>query len=212
MTKLGIHTHVPDPDKPDGTHAWVSVERGGRVTTYGLYGNSQASQQNEQGQGWNGSGTHIRQDLELGRPATSGRYRDLNGEQEERLTQCLKTIEVYSYRKNNCSHFASRTWEEVTGERLPIGHMAPDGVGGRFLAFTPAGLEQSIRARELVEPTALPDIALEPVRAPPDLAKTHAQRLTEISIRLQRQLARGSGAIRGERARANRDRGGRDDD
>ena len=94
MAKLGIHTHVPDPDKPNSTHAWLSIEREGQVITYGLYGSGQASQQNGQGEGWNGSGTHIRQNLELGRDATASRFKIMTVQEEAKLVESLNEMEI----------------------------------------------------------------------------------------------------------------------
>ena len=109
--------------------------------------------------------------------------------------------------------------------------MAPDGVGGRFPAFTPVGLEQSIKERELEQPTA----SREPVTAQSapipeprasrsgnetpesepsksaDSAK--AQKLRDLSAKLMKKLSHDLKAEReGERDRSGSGQGGRGDD
>ena len=118
MARIGIHTRVPDPNNARTMHAWISTTRDGQVSTYSSYpDDNDRAHLNGQSNGWNGSGTHVRKDVDLDQLAiaTASRYIDLNAEQEARLVQALKQPENWTTLDNNCAHFSARAWHSATG-------------------------------------------------------------------------------------------------
>ena len=155
MTRLGIHTEVPNPGRPARTHAWLSLEKDGVTKTYSLYHDDHIrAHDNGQSHGWNGSGTHVRENVDLDKILTASRFMNISPEQERRLVQSLSQPERFDTFENTCCHFAARTWENTTGEHLEVKHPTLGPNDQYFTVESPVGLEQSIRSRNLEQTTS----------------------------------------------------------
>lgn len=143
---LGIHSNV-DPAGPtsltDG-HAWISVNRDGVVSTYGLWPDDHPM---IRGMGLsNDGGSDIRRNLEAGQPASASRYYALTPEQAQNLERELKGSVHWGY-TNTCASWAGDVSRRVTGERLDTSEVLG-------ITDTPRQLSESIREKEKLQPTA----------------------------------------------------------
>ncbi len=133
----------------------------GLTVTYGLWPQSHSLIDRDtlgQRQGWNASGTHIRSGLEAGffEPACS-RFYSLTADQQEKLASALDRPSLWSER-NNCSAWATRTVQEVTGEKL----VARDPLAG-FLVQTPSSLGDTLQRLERLNATSPEAPAVRPM-------------------------------------------------
>lgn len=143
---LGIHSNV-DPAGPasliDG-HAWISVNRDGVVTTYGLWPDDHPAIRNSGLS--NGDRSDIRRNLETGQPASASRYYALTDAQAKTLEQELGKNVHWGY-TYTCASWAGDVTRRTTGERLDTSELL--GMTG-----TPRELSESIREKERQQRTA----------------------------------------------------------
>lgn len=139
---LGIHSNIaPDSnaDLTDG-HAWISVTRGGRTQTYGLWPDEHPYIQRHGLD--NGEGSDIRTGIEsgIGREPAASRYYELTLEQFRALQGELARDVEWGY-TNTCASWASGVASRVTGERISASELL--GV-----TDTPRQLSESIQELE----------------------------------------------------------------
>ena len=137
-TTLGIHSPA--------NHSWVTVNRDGTVTTYGLWHKSK-NQINPLIPGYD-----LYRNRENKSPRT-GRYYVLTESQEKRLEKWLKRKQRYrmilGIPTHNCASWASETVKHVVGEDLNADD--PDAYG----VETPSELGVSIAKLEKNDPTSI---------------------------------------------------------
>lgn len=139
---LGIHSNIAPDSEADLTdgHAWISVTRGGRTQTYGLWPDEHPYIQ-RQGLD-NGEGSDIRTGIEsgIGREPAASRYYELTPEQFRALQGELARDVEWGY-TNTCASWASGVASRVTGERISASELL--GV-----TDTPRQLSESIQDLE----------------------------------------------------------------
>lgn len=140
---LGIHTNVEDENHPGNSHAWITFDKDGQKRDFALYPTNKHVCENGQANGWNNSGTHVREGLDSNLTPTSSLYKELTPEQEAAFFEQIKNHQEYSTRRNNCAHWASKTWEVATGQNLEILHKVDS-----LNIPSPIGLERSIRENQ----------------------------------------------------------------
>lgn len=143
---LGIHTNA-EPNSNAWSvdtegHAWISVTRNGTTQAYGLWPNEHPRFATEA----HHPETNIRKGIENRFPATESRYYELDQKQAAELDKALGEKVTWGY-VNNCSNWATKTTERVTGEHIH----ARDNYGIR----TPGDLANGIQALEKTQPTAV---------------------------------------------------------
>lgn len=156
-TILGIHSNVrpgmidpatgqpQDPGLTDG-HGWLSLTRDGKTIFYGLWPDDHPRVVRR---GWsNGSGSDVRIGLEADMPPVASRYYRLTPAQATLLDAQLKASATWDV-TDNCSSWASRVLEAVTGERINADEPYTAGV-----VETPRVLGASIHALERQHRTA----------------------------------------------------------
>lgn len=155
---LGIHVIGPNANLIFG-HAWLSLNIDGQVTTYGLHNEGRSYQP----EGWNGTGTDIKKDLELRLPdvydPSISRYYELTPDQLKAFENILARDEDWNL-GHNCVDWATDVIKEITGEK--VNHF-PE------LMRDPLKLEQSLKLLEAREKTSLDHPKIEPEAARPDL-------------------------------------------
>jgi hypothetical protein len=148
---LGLHTaYHPGGGIDDGLsgHAWISVTEKGQTTTYGAWPDEHEwVQRNHQEMGWNGSGTDVRKNLELGIEPQRSRYYELNPEEAKKLQDRLNEPCQWTH-IDNCSKWAVDTTEKVTGEKL-----AARDQRIAYMAQTPSSLGDRLEELERRHPT-----------------------------------------------------------
>jgi RHS repeat-associated protein len=148
-TILGVHANVG--------HAWISVNKDGNITTYGLWHSSRSA-----GYSAMRPGSDLYKNRESRYGGMVNRYYKLNEKQEVRLEKWLAKKHKYcmplGIPTHNCSSFASDTVKKVVGEDVNA-----DDPGARGIE-TPAELGRSILRLEKVDPTS----SLAPKDAPKD--------------------------------------------
>jgi hypothetical protein len=149
---LGIHSCAlnASPHETDNYgHAWISISdsENGETTTFGLWPDGHPFIPLSQRQGWDGSGTNVRQGMEDFLEALASRYYTLSSEQELALRVCLSQPAYWTH-GNNCSRWAVKTVEAVAGERVA----RRDWRLG-FAVQTPSSLSDRIVALEQDSPT-----------------------------------------------------------
>jgi hypothetical protein len=106
--------------KPMG-HSWISITTpDGFTTTYGLWADTHPNVGLlRQQQGWDGSGTAVRQNIEYGRDkltSSVGTSWKISDKQYRAFEDCLNNPETYHAATNNCATWAAKVTQEVTGE------------------------------------------------------------------------------------------------
>ena len=123
---FGLHSdseETSNPFKKNAGHTWISITTpDGFTTTYGLWVDTherviKLRQQN----GWDGSGTAVRQNLEYGRdkyPSSKSTFWKISDKQYRIFEGCLSKPQSYNAATNNCATWAAKVTGEVTGERV----------------------------------------------------------------------------------------------
>jgi uncharacterized protein RhaS with RHS repeats len=94
-------------------HSWIRYHKdGGGKTTWGTFGNDNGEQKRR----------GLNKNTELKKRSTQGRAVWIDDDQEKKLVEILqserkKEKKAWGYTKN-CSSFAEKTWNEVTGESV----------------------------------------------------------------------------------------------
>ena len=139
-TILGLHSNATTGD-PDAGHAWLTVKRGGTITSYGLWPDDHEDTVD------NGSASDIRMDLELFDEAEVSRYYRLTVAQATKLELELRRDVSWWY-TDNCASWASDVVRRVVGEDVDADDLRALGVE------SPVKLGQSIKALEAKDPTS----------------------------------------------------------
>lgn len=144
-TILGIHSNVAGAESGyiDG-HAWLTIYRDGRTTTYGLYPDSHetvvANGEN------NGNGSDVRRNYEASYVAVASRYYRLSAPQSAQFDSLVRNNAHWRF-TNNCSSWASSIVRALVREDVD----ADDNFGFE----TPRELGRNILRLEARSPTTL---------------------------------------------------------
>lgn len=153
-TILGIHSNVAGSDGFIAGHAWLTITRNGRTTTYGLYPDSHetvvANGEN------NGNGNDVRRNYEASYVAVASRYYRLSAPQSEHFDRLVRTNAHWQY-TNNCSSWASSIVRALIREDVD----ADDNFG----IETPRELGRNILLLEAKSPSSV--LSPRPVRNDP---------------------------------------------
>ncbi|MBX3607299.1 MAG: hypothetical protein KF788_18610 [Piscinibacter sp.] len=160
---LRLHTCVPDPQDPRGSHAWLSLEQNGQTTTYSLQGDrSPYVDGTDQAQPHTSTGerTELRRncDAHWQGQGEVAREKTLTAQQLSQFEAWADQPHQYATRGNNCAHAARDGWKAATGEHFEVVHEQPSRFEtGAVETFScPAGLAQSCALAPPVTP--LPDV------------------------------------------------------
>ncbi|BAZ36838.1 hypothetical protein NIES4101_27580 (plasmid) [Calothrix sp. NIES-4101] len=124
--ELRLHSRSEETSnlfKKGNGHSWISITTpDGYTTSYGLWADNHSNVNlSRQQQGWDGSGTAIKQNIEYGfdklKSSVSTSWK-ISDKQYRTFQDCLNNSETYHAAKNNCATWAAKVTQDVTGERV----------------------------------------------------------------------------------------------
>jgi hypothetical protein len=194
MAILGLHVKT-DENNDFAGHAWISVTESGVTSTYSLYPktNPVVTDDGQQPQGWNGSGTEVYKNLDNDRMASveagdqniQSVYREMSPEDQKNLEAFLNEPQKYATKTNNCTNFAAEAYVAGGGERYDVNGSVWRGGYEHKDVPCPNGLRDSIQQNKVVGATASNEAEnafnAEPPPAPPKQKGELTQEFNEVA-------------------------------